>query len=156
MSFAEIMLRVGVSLGGWLIFISHMLILVAIRYADCDPGSDSMWRGTLLFGVISGVAVAGVGVGLRWKDSIRWLAGIGFLLALLGMRVVVAGVRVATLGGESLCGIGHSTGGAIAGPAATGIERVWPVLQLAIVLLGMGQAILYWRVERAGPDAAPR
>ena len=53
MSFAEIILRVGASIGGWLTFIGHALTLSVLRQAACDPASDELWRGTLLFGVLA-------------------------------------------------------------------------------------------------------
>jgi len=61
MRFAEIVLRVGASLGAWMIFIGYALTLAVLPRADCDPTADTLWRGTLMLGVTSALALAFAG-----------------------------------------------------------------------------------------------
>ncbi len=171
MSFAEIMLRIGLGVGGWLIYLGHMLTLAVIGEVDCDPASNEMWRGTIAFGVISGAAISSVGMGLRWRDSLRWLAAGSFIVTLLAFPTLLAGIRIGTIAGESLCHIAGATpqGVDLGAFPATRVEFFWPILQIAVAAIGVVQTIRYWRPGRSAtreanspapspgpPPAAPR
>lgn len=148
MSFAEIILRVGVSVGGWLIFLGHALLIAAIPAADCDPSSDEMWRGTLLFGVLAVVAVMSGGVGLLWRDSLRPLAVIAILLALYALFRLAPAISSVVFGDgalASICGTESSVaGGEVFTPRVpTRVEVIWIPAQLLILLIGVFQGIRF-------------
>ena len=156
MSFAEIVLRIGTSIAGWLIFIALGLTLAVIPDATCDPGSDEIWRGTLLFGLLSGLSLLFVGRGLPWRESIRWLSVPAMGLAVYAAFGILPAVVGTTLGGESLCAIADSTASAaeLAAIEATGIERIWPILQLSVLAIGTMQGVRYWTGPTERPDDA--
>lgn len=149
MSFAEIILRIGVALGGWLIFIGNMLLVGVVRYADCEPGNDEMWRGTLFFGVLSGAAVAASTLGIAWRKELKFLAGVGALLILYALPVIGSGLLSTTIGGESLCHIAGQTQQSVdvsaLGP--TLVERAWPPVQLLVGLIGAIQTRRFFRAD---------
>lgn len=144
MSFAEIILRIGLAIGGWLIFIGNMLLVGVMRYADCEPGNESIWRGTLFLGVLGGGAVWASSYGMPWRSELKFVAIIGALFALYAAPVIGHGLIATTLGGESLCIVAGQTPGGVdlADFAPSLTERIWPVAQTVIGLVGLLQA---WR-----------
>lgn len=152
MTFAEIILRIGTAIGGWLIFLGHTLTLSVIAQADCDPASDELWRGTLLFALVSAIGLFFAGRGLQWARSLRWVALPAIVLALLATRTVVPGLLTTTLGDASLCDIAVATAPVAAGHVPTSIERLWPVVQTLVLIFGVVQGVRYWRAASA---AAP-
>ena len=146
MSFAEIILRVGVSVGGWLIFIGLALTLAVIPEADCHPNSNELWRGTFLFGLLGFAGLLCVGQGFQWRESLRWFAVPAVGLALYAGYFILPALTETSLNGESLCFIANSKVPSLEGYAATTVERLWPVLQLTVLGLGVAQSIRYWRL----------
>ena len=146
MSFAEIILRAGVSVGGWLIFIGLALTLAVVPEWDCDPISDEIWRGTFLFGLLGFAGLLCVGQGFQWRDSLRWFAVPAAGLALYAGYFILPALTTTSLNGESLCFIANSKVPSLEGYSATTIERLWPVLQLIVLGLGLVQSVRYWRV----------
>ncbi len=171
MSFAEIVLRLGVAVGGWLIFIAHALTILALRHAACDPASASAIPGTAFLAILSALALAGVGLGLPWRTGIRWLALLGLVLASFAAWRVAPAVAATTIGGDGLCRAGEKANGPAAGDtrptvpqseaSATDFERLWPLLQLGVFGAGALQALRFAlplphgehgeRSERAAP-----
>jgi hypothetical protein len=148
MSFAEIILRIGAAIGGWLIFLGLCLTLSVLPQADCDPSSDELWRGTLLFAFVGGIGLLFVGRGIEWSRSIRW-----FALPAAGFAVYAAiGISPAlistSIGGEPLCTIARPTVASLEGFEASTLEIAWPVVQLAVLAFGVVQAIRYWRAAQ--------
>jgi ribose/xylose/arabinose/galactoside ABC-type transport system permease subunit len=158
MSFAEIILRIGTAIGGWLIFIGYALVLAVLDQADCDPRSDELWRGTLLFAALGALALVFVGRGLEWSQSIRWFGIPAILLAALAASHIVPAFLDTTLNGQSLCSMAGRTpeGVDLAGLQASAIERVWPPSQLAVLLFGVIQAIRYWTAKPQIADSDDR
>lgn len=149
MNFADIILRIGTSIGGWVIFLGHSLLLSVVpRVTNCSPGDESLARGTLLMGVLSLGGLIAAGRGLQWAATLRWLAGIALAVSLLGWPVVIDALQTTTLAGESLCQV---TASPAEGVAAVGVERAWAPVQLAALLLGLVQAIRTWRAAAQNP-----
>jgi hypothetical protein len=144
MTFADIISRIGAAIGGWLIFTGHCLTLSVLPQADCDPASDELWRGTLLFAFVSAIALLFVGRGLRWAASLRWLTVPAIGLAALAAWAIAPAIIATSLAGESLCAIAAPTGQTLEGVVATGVERSWPVVQLGVILFGLVQASRTW------------
>ncbi len=145
MTFAEIISRIGAALAGWLIFIGHALTLSVLSKADCDPASDELWRGTLIFAFVTAVGLLFVGRGLPWAGSLRWVAVPAVALGMLAARTVLPAIVSTTLGAESLCSIAVPTASPAAAYAATPIERIWPVVQSGVLLAALVQALRFWR-----------
>ncbi len=150
MSFAEIILRIGASIGGWLIFIGYALTLAVLREADCDPASDQIWRGTLFFGLLSGLGLLFVGRGLAWRDSIRWFSIPACALALYSGFGLLPGIDATTVGGGSLCVIANSplTTAELAAIEASTLERIWTPLTIVVLVAGLVQGARYWWPSR--------
>lgn len=150
MSPAEIILRVGSGVGGWLVFIAHALVVAVVPRADCDPTSDELWLGTGVLAALSAAALVLLGLGLPWRSSLRWLALPAAALAVYAAAFVVPAVLATSIAGRSLCSIaGASTDPAAI--AATGLQRAWPVFQVLVLGFGCAQAARFWRtpVEEA-------
>ena len=145
--FAEIFLRIGGGIGGWIIFFAHALIIAALQQADCDPRDDEMWKGTLLLAILSGGGALTMGLGLPWRASLRWFALGTVPLAVYAVLGVLPEVASTTLGGGSLCAIasGLPEGIDLASFPATTLQRIWPVAQIAVLSGGSLQALRYWR-----------
>ena len=154
MSFAEIILRIGASIGGWLVFIGFCLILAVLREAECDPASDELWRGTLFFGGLSGLSLLFVGRGLPWRDAIRWLSVPAIGLALYAGFGIAPAIGATSIDGGSLCVIASPTvsDARLAEFGASTLERAWPVCQLFVLAAGLFQAGRYW-IAPMGGDA---
>lgn len=151
MSFAEIVLRIGASIGGWLIFLGLGLTLAVLPEADCDPGSDELWRGTLFFALLGALGLCFVGRGLAWRSAIRWFALPAAALALYAGFGILPALSATTLGGESLCAIANPTLDSLSGIEASGIERIWPIVQIAVLAFGVTQAARYLGVRNSTP-----
>jgi hypothetical protein len=151
MSFAEIILRIGASIGGWMIFLGLCLTLSVLPQADCDPRSDELWRGTLLFALVGALGLLFVARGLEWSRSIRWFAlpAAGFALyAAIGILPALTSTSIA---GDPLCAIARPTVDTLEGFEASALERAWPVVQLTVLVFGVWQAFRYWRAPQKRP-----
>ncbi|MFK7896814.1 MAG: hypothetical protein AB8G23_13310 [Myxococcota bacterium] len=144
MSFAEIILRAGASVGGWLIFIALALILSVMPEASCDPTTDEMWRGTFLFGILGFLGLLCIGQGFRWRASLRWFALPAAGLAVYALFLIAPALITTSLEGGSLCSITSAKVPAPAGYQATTIERLWPLLQVSVLILGLVQCLRTW------------
>lgn len=149
MSFAEIILRIGASIGGWLIFLGLCLTLAVIPEADCDPKSDELWRGTLLFALLAGVGLVFVGRGLQWSAALRWFAMPAGALALYAGYGILPAISATSLDGTSLCAIANPTVSSLSGYDASSLERAWPIVQIVVLAGGIGQALRYWNAAKA-------
>ena len=163
MSFAEIVLRLAIAVGGFLIFIAHALTIVALRHATCASGAASAIPGTAFFAFLSGLAITGVGVGLPLRAGIRWLALLALALAALAAWRVAPAVAGTTIAGDGLCrpiersasegGVATRLAKPSAAGSATPLERLWPLLQLGVLGAGALQALRFAlplrRAERA-------
>ena len=156
MSFAEIILRIGASIGGWLTFIGYALTLAVLPMVDCDPRSDELWRGLLLFGLLSGLALLFVGRGLPWRHSIRWFSIPAIGLAIYAGIGIFPALDATSLNGASLCGIANPdvSLAELSAIRASTLERVWPVFHFAILAGGIIQASRYWTPSASDPPGA--
>ena len=147
MSAAEIILRIGAGIGGWLVFVAHALVIAVLPRADCDPRSDELWLGTLVLALLSGAAVALLGLGLRWRQSLRWFAAPAVALAVYAAIGVVPSVAQTSLDGGPLCAMtaAGSTPIDLQSFPATGLQRSWPPVQLLVLALGCAQGARFWR-----------
>jgi len=147
MRLAEVVLRVGASLGAWMIFIGFALTLAALPHADCDPASDTLWRGTLAFGLSSALGLAFAGSGLPWRRSLRWVAALAIALAVLALLAIAPALLHTLVWGDALCSSLSSTGATAAvraGASAGTLERIWTPVQACVLTAGIWQGLRYW------------
>lgn len=147
---AEIIVRIGGGLGGWLAVFTHALVLAVLPTAPCDPASDETWRGTLLLGVIAGIGAVLIAMGAKWRGSMRWVALIAAPLLVYNISWLVPAMLGTTFGGAGLCTTIASEPSAIAG--ASGLERIWPIVQLAVVCTAAYECVLQWTASAAGAN----
>jgi hypothetical protein len=149
MTLAEIVLRIGGGLGGWLLFIAHALVIAVVPRADCDPASDEMWIGTLALAAVTvgAVPLLELGMGLPSRESTRWLAVLALPLAGLAAVGVAPALVGTTLDGGPLCAIAGAlpANPELAARSATGVQRIWPMAQLLVLAACSAQAFRYWR-----------
>ena len=134
---AEIIFRVASGVGGWLIVLSYAVTLAALPAADCAPGDETLWRGTLVFGAVAGLAALLCGVGRPWRRWLRWLPLLAAPLVAYDAWWLALAVDATTLGQASLC--------AASPLAPTDIERLWPVFQLAVLAVATREGVRSWR-----------
>lgn len=140
---AEIMLGIAAGIGGWIILFAHALVLAAIPRTDCGGDSASLWVGTAILGILGALGVLAAGLGLRWRASLRWVALFVLPLALYDLSWIAPALASTTLGELSLCALTAKPELAVAPPSR--IERVWPALQVAVLIGALFQALRFWR-----------
>jgi len=133
---AEIFLRLGCALVAWLLAYAHGILLAVVPVADCSP---ALWRTTLLFAGLGAMAAALLPLGLRWRDSLRWLSVPA--VPLLGYGAWVALTLWDGVGGASLCDV--RSGAESAGPGEPW-ERVWAPIQLVVSVACAAQCARFW------------
>lgn len=136
-------------MGGWLIFLAHGLVLASIPEVDCEPNNDEMWLGTLWLAFLDGLGVVLLGRGLAWRESLRWFALPAVPLALYDCWKIVPATASTTIGGVSLCLVVEGGVRVLEDFPVTPIQRVWPVLQILVLLAACWMAVRYWRPDRA-------
>ena len=146
MSLAEIMFRIAAALGGWLIFLGHALTLLTLTRVECDPMSAGQAQGTAVFAVLSALGLTLVGLGLPWREALRWLAYPALGLAAIVAWEIAPALVETTIDGSNLCrslrpSISVSGTSVAPGRLATELERAWPVLQLLVLGIGWVQAL---------------
>jgi hypothetical protein len=139
-NFAELLLRLGCALVGWLIVFTHILWLATSRVVECGSDGDEFWRLLLAF---APVAIAfGFLLPLTRKiagvhQTLRWAAAPLALISPLAMLAVIKIYSTVNLAGAGICS---------AEPASW--HSWWaPVQGIALIAIG----ILAWRAFKAAP-----
>lgn len=141
MGVAELLLRLGCTLTGWLVLLTHGLWLAVLGATGCTSEGAQPWLAllwltplTVLFAALLplGLAVPGVARPLR-------LPAIVLLpLLLIAMRTPWQTLFDVNVDGQPLCG------------STAAWTALWSPLQLAVVvLLAAAVAILWWRAGRS-------
>jgi hypothetical protein len=137
MRFAEVFLRLGCSLVGWMVIIAYSLWLAVTDRVGCGADGDQLYR-LLLYAAPAATALAFLTHATRpmpeIHDILRW---IGFLPGLLLPFILVAGWRfgrTVLIDGQAICGGGP--------PPAW--QLVWLPVQLAAVLVIIGFIFRMW------------
>ena len=149
MSFAEILLRLGCLLVGWILLGVHGLVLSVIPSLECASSGDG-WLAALVLGV----PAAGVpllfryGSGLRdMAATVRWLALPYAGLLVLAARPVFDAFSGTTLAGGPLCAA--APGEMLLG--AGWLARAWAPLQLLLLAALAWAALRLFLTARADP-----
>jgi hypothetical protein len=143
---AEIILRLGCALVGWLLLFAHGILLGVVPVADCTP---ELWRATLLFALLGGLAAAILPVGLPWRATLRWLALPA--LPLLGAGALLAVRLWDGVSGAALCDVLAEAEEPLSGEPW---QRAWAPIQLAVTLACAVQALRFWLPHQSPSDSA--
>jgi len=138
---SEIFLRLACGLVGWLLVLSHGLLLAVVPVASCNR---ELFATTLVFAGFAAIsAVWLLPAALRFREHLRWSA-----LPAVGLWAWAAWsawplLTATTLAGLDAC---QALAGAPSGEArpATLLERAWAPLQLLVVAACGRQALRYW------------
>lgn len=127
MRFAEVFLRLGTALVGWMMLFTYALWLAAAYVVDCGADGDEMYRLLLGLAPFTVAFAFAIRVTRPFGDihrMLRWLAVPLGLVLLLGLRTLwaVAG-RVYSAG----------TGVCASGPPGL-LDQAWVPAQLATIL----------------------
>lgn len=141
-SAAELFLKGGSSLVGWIIAYVHLLMVAVVRVAQCGEGTSDPWFATLLTAVIAVPAIFMIPMGLFMRPGLRWLALPLVVLALLALVAVLPYIEGTTMAGAAPCGV---SGGGTGYVQATGWQRAWAPLQLILIAALGFSASLFWR-----------
>jgi hypothetical protein len=145
---AEIILRVCGSIGGWLLFVTHALVIAVLPQAD--RGSEGLWIGTTVLALLNALGILLLGLGLPWRSSLRWFGVAALPLSALAIWGLIPIFLETTLAGEPLCPA--DLGAACS--ETRGVDRAWPVLQLVVLTAAAVRACQYWRPEASPPTRA--
>lgn len=147
MSFAEIVLRLGVSFVAWMMIFMHMIMVLVIRLAPCSDGDVSPWQVSL----VTALLALGAAAALPYGNGVKGMAGV-FRYFALPLAVLlpwaawivwpyVAGTLVA---GAEVCAIAT---GATSKTSAPTWQRAWPAIQLVVLCV---LAFSGWRAWAQG------
>lgn len=136
MRFAEIILRLGCNLVGWMIIYSHCIWLGVIPQIVCGPEGDELYRLSLGFSLIAiGAALL---LGLAHKlpavvGYLKWLAAPLIILVPLAISPILSALETTTLGSMGFC----------ESIAATGWQRAWAPIQAVTLMIIVTASILF-------------
>ncbi len=141
MRFAEVFLRIGCSLVGWMILITYVVWLAVAGRIACNEDAAELYH-LLLFAAPIAMFLALMIRATRVLPEIhRTMRWIGLFPALFLPNAVITigtAARSVFVSGTGPCGIGLAEGG----------FPVWPVVQ-AIALLGIvALVVINWRAAR--------
>jgi len=147
-SFAEIVLRLGVAFVGWIVIYMHLIGMLVVRIARC-PGSDmSPWKMTMATALLTLALSFALTYGhrLRGANELARYTALP-LLPLLPWAVLVSlpYLTGTTFGTHNVCDVRLAMS---SGVMPAGWERAWAPLQLAALV---AIAINGWRVWRLDP-----
>ena len=141
MRFAEVFLRLGCSLVGWMLVFTHIVWLAALHAMSCGPEGDAMHR------LLLGLAPFTVAMALLLRmtrpfaDVHRLLSRLGILLLLLlpfALRNIWIVFNRSNLAGLAIC----------SDTAANTIQQFWAPAQFLTVCLLAFMVIGVWRDAR--------
>lgn len=142
MRLAEVFLRIGSSLCGWLMAYAHCLWLAVLPQAICGGESGDPWAATLGLALPAVVLAFVIPVGRRTPGIghiLRWLAVPLVLLVPLAVRAVLPALERSTFEGAPLC--------LQAGDAPVpGWEPFWAPVQLVVLSAITLAAVMAWRL----------
>ena len=128
--------RVGSGIGGWLVVFAWALVMAIMPQAVCEPGNDTVWGGTAIFGIVAALSGVLCGAGIGFKDYLKWMGAAAAPLIAWNVVWITPAVMATTLGEQSLC--------AISTLAPTAWERAWPLIQLGTAGIALFQLRKFW------------
>ena len=147
-SLAEVVLRVGAGVGGWVIAFAYGLVLASLPIGACTFEGDETFRGASVFGLIAALTAVLLGLSMPWKQSLRWMATVAGLMLLVGGYRLEPFLTAATLDGAHLC---RDLASAPAELAVSWWHPYWAPFHLLVVSALLLQAV---RTLRGGPGGS--
>lgn len=147
MSFAEIILRLGVSFVAWMMIFMHLIMVLVIRLAPCTGGDTGPWQVSL---ATAGLAIAAA-MALPYGNGVQGMASVFRYFALPMALLVPWGIWIiwpylggTTFAAYEVCDV--ATLDSTVDPAP-GWQRLWaPVQLLGLLIIGFAS----WRAWRQG------
>jgi hypothetical protein len=134
MRFAEILLRLGCNLVGWMIIYSHCIWLAVIPQIGCGPDGDEIFRLSLGFSPIAIGAALLLGLAHKLPTVVgylKWLAAPLILLVPLTVSPIFAALETTTIGSMGFC----------ESIAASGWQRAWAPIQIVTLFVIVAASI---------------
>ncbi len=153
MTLAEILLRLGCTLVGWMLVYAHALMLAVISRLDCTAQGPRFGRDALLFAGLAALFLPLIPMGRKLPGLTSILRAFTVPLALavpLAVREVWPFAVGSTLGDASLCAVLEPTA---AGSPAAPWHAWWAPLQLAVLAGAVVAAVSFWRPVALGSGA---
>lgn len=141
LSFAEVFLRLGLSLVGWMVLYAHFLWLAAVQRIGCGPDGDEMYGLLLGFAPVTFAFAFAVRLTRPFPDIhgiLRWLGVPLILLAPLCLASTWPVFSRVHLEAASICA-------ALPPPAW---QQAWVATQIATVVLVLAVIVIAWRQPR--------
>lgn len=138
MRFAEVLLKLGVSLVGWIVVYAHILWLAVAGKVACGPDGDEVFRVLLGLSPLTLVCIWLLRASRSLGDVHRTLLWASLPLLLLSPFALKAFAMVAAsvnLHGRSICG---------PGPPALW-EQIWAPAQLLVLTIAAVVIVRMWR-----------
>lgn len=137
MNAAELFLRLGCTMVGWLMVFTHLLWLGTLRVVTCNSDGDAMWR--MLLALAPLAVMFSFTLTLTRKLSavhsmLRWGIAPTVLLSALALLAVWPALQNVTLAGEPICAIED-----------VGWHAWWAPVQLGAIALLLGNAVRAFR-----------
>ena len=132
---AEMLLRLGCSLVGWMVVYTHCIWLGTLRVVGCGPDGDELWRlllGFVPFAVGFSFLLTSTARFTEVAKILRWLAVPLVVLIPLAALPVFSAISSTTFASQPICG-----------PSLAAWHAWWgPVQLFTLIVVG-------WRVFRA-------
>ena len=144
MNAAELFLRLGCTMVGWLMVFTHLLWLGTLRVVTCNSDGDAMWR--MLLALAPLAVLFSFTLSLTRKLSsvhsmLRWGIVPTVLLSVLALLAVWPALQNATLAGVPICAVEN-----------VGWHTWWAPIQLGAIGLMLWNAFAAFRDT---PASAP-
>lgn len=142
MRLAEVFLRIGCSLVGWMILVAYVLWLAVAGHAACDGDPVELYRLLLFAAPIASVLTLMIRLTHPLPEIHQMMRWIGIFPALFvpnATMTIIAAFRAAYVSATGPCGIGSA-------PTWFG---AWPIVQAIALLACLAIVVFNWRPARA-------
>lgn len=147
MSFAELILRLGVTFVAWMMIYMHLVLLLSVRAAPCSPTDFTAWKvslftGLLALGAAFSVTYAHAVPGMA--RTFRYFSLPMLILLPWAAWITLPYLSATTLGSLDLCAVTMSSDSST---PINGWQRAWAPVQLGVLV---ALAVGGWRAWGSG------
>lgn len=146
----DLFFRVGSALGAWFIAYAHGILIAVIPLTRCAGREtpEEIWLASFVLSIPAVGAALLLGLGLPWRDMLRWFSIPLIPLLLYSVFVAIPYLGGTTFGGDSLCHVMDPT---VADAERIWWEPLWAPLQLALIAGFFWRCAQYWRTSDSAP-----
>lgn len=143
----DLFFRVGSALGSWFIAYAHGILVAVIPLTRCAgrESPEEIWLASFVLSVPAIGAATLLGLGLPWRDMLRWFSIPLIPLLLYSAAVIIPYLGGSTFGGASLCSVMDPTQ---SGATRVWWEPYWAPLQLLLIAGFVVRCAQYWMPSR--------